>query len=331
MNNKNQQIASKRFYDSHHKHRVFPPNAYVWVFKKDARGKKLSDNYEGPFIVIKHKGNNIYDLKNQVTNNTITRHVSCLKACVRRQTNEGEDVISEVDGHNSDSTISYDSDSTEIDSNHSDSTIIYNSSPTSSNATVTSLILLVLTSVVTAQLHIQESPVLWRRTDKLIVSGSKTWDLTVAVKSPCMNLGLADKTVNDQLYTMCQRLYDNEVMATFSTWCVALSRDPRDANKTDKLVKRQALEIGAGIALEYVVSSIVETARGWFKGPSEHSDDEKVTLLSAELNKLQLHANEAYMVEKAHNEVLRTLARQVASNTKELNEPDRGPYRCGGR
>lgn len=326
MNNKNKQVASRMFYDARHKHREYPANAYVWVFKKDVRGKKLANNYEGPFIVVKHCGNNVYELKNQLTSKKIKRHVSCLKAVVQRHDNN------EIDDHDyqDDDTSSLDSESTEVYTPPSNQSPNRRQSPGAGTSS-TFLVGIIMASLIlmcTSQLHKQESPVVWRRSDKLVLTGNRAWDLTIAMKSPCTrDLGVTDPNAAEQLHMMCQRLFDNEVMTHFNNWCnpvrgIRVAVKEENSTETDEsdISKRQVLEVGAGVALEYVVSSVIESARGWFRGTSEHNDEERVALLTSEVNKLQLHANDAYMAEKAQSEILHTLARQVSTNTKELNE-----------
>lgn len=76
---------------------------------------------------------------------------------------------------------------------------------TMKNLIIWSLALMCVISVSGNQLLRQESSVIWKKTNKLILTGTKTWDLTIAIKSPCVKFYINDQLISTELYAMCQQ------------------------------------------------------------------------------------------------------------------------------
>lgn len=90
--------------------------------------------------------------------------------------------------------------------------------------------------------------------------------------------------------------------------------------KITVLIVKQALMFGAGIAAEYVVTSLVETVRGRFRGDQDRSNEQRLSVLDAELNGLKKHAIEMHEIQRAQNNAMKMLAQQVSTNTKRISE-----------
>lgn len=183
------QISSKEYYDRRHTDSSFDIGTKVWVYRKDGRAKKLSVQYDGFYTVI-DRNNDIYELKHTTFNKTIKRHVSFLKKFTQRDpTNEDPN-----DSSSSSSTSSY---------------ARRTPSPVAGPSGIVAMFTLsTILGGINAQVLRQESLVIWHRADKTILTGSKSWDLTIAMKSPCTNLGISDPNLNNELYSACQRLFE---------------------------------------------------------------------------------------------------------------------------
>lgn len=119
--------------------------------------------------------------------------------------------------------------------------------------------------------------------------------------------------VNEELYTMCQQKFNEEVWLPFNNLC-NIEHDEMGREK------RQALIFGAGLATEYIVTTIVESVRGWFRGEQEQSDQQRINIIDAEMAGLKKHTSEIYLIQKAQNNALKILSQQVTTNTKRIGE-----------
>lgn len=130
----------------------------------------------------------------------------------------------------------------------------------------------------------QDSSIIWHKLDKFVLRGTKVWDLTVAFKSPCVNLNTPNMIYNNEIYSICQRSYEEEIISPFENMCSSSS------NQTGR-EKRQAF--AAGMVSEYIITSLVETIRGYFSNRKEHTNAERISLIDSELGRLNNHLNEA--------------------------------------
>lgn len=153
-----------------------------------------------------------------------------------------------------------------------------------------------LISTNSAQLLKHESPVIWRKTDKILLTGVKAWDLTVAVKSPCTLRGITDARVSTELTRMCQQQYDNMVPRPMNEFC-------RQPISPDREKRQIGVEFVAGVAGEYVITSLVETIRGWFHGSTD-TNDQRLAIIAGEMSKLQLYTAEAYALKRAQSSTI---------------------------
>lgn len=155
----------------------------------------------------------------------------------------------------------------------------------------------------------QESPIIWRITDKIIPTGYKSWDLTIALKSPCIVFNTPNLAYNNELFNACQQLFESQILHPMSELCSP------DNGRT----KRQAFMVG--MLSEYVVTTLVESVRGWFgHGSKEYSDAEKIAQIESESSRLVQHTNEIYLMQRAQTESLKILAKQVSMNAQKIQE-----------
>lgn len=157
----------------------------------------------------------------------------------------------------------------------------------------------------------QESSILWLKTDKVIPKGAKIWDITVAVKSPCINLNTPNPAYNDEMFTSCQHLFNEEILLPMNNMC--------SDNDEHNIEKRQ-LGFGAGVLTEYFATSLVETVRGWIVGSKEQTNAERIAAVEKEMYRLNNHANEVFLIQRSQNDAIKILAKQVTSNTHKINE-----------
>lgn len=307
--------TSKTRYDKKRTNISFDVGQKVWVLKNLARNAKLNNRSDGPYTIAAVRDNNIYELEHDQSSKKIIRHVSLLRKVVERN-----DLDKTISNH-SDTNSNSDNESINIsDPNKSPQGTMSASSSTSSiNAVnVIALMTVTLCCIGTVSTDIpwhQESPVIWHRLDTKVVKGVKQWDLTIGMKSPCIELTkTGEPTVNTDLFNLCQKFYDKEIDYRLDNWCES------KFNESER-IRRQVgvLEFGAGVVAEYVASSIIESVRGVFKSDKEQHIDEQIARLDEEVTKLQKHANQAYLISRTQDELYRVLARQVDINTKEIH------------
>lgn len=84
--------------------------------------------------------------------------------------------------------------------------------------------------------------------------------------------------------------HENKIMKIFNQWCNNSEETFNNEVENHAVFTRQiAGGFVAGIAAEYVLTNILESVRGSFRGPSTSSNDEKLAVINTEMQRLVAH------------------------------------------
>lgn len=85
---------------------------------------------------------------------------------------------------------------------------------------------------------------------------------------------------------MCQQRFTEEIWNPFNTMCHSTG-EPAERERRQV----QAL-FGAGMIAEYIITTTVESVRGWFRGSTDHTDQQRLNVIETEMANLKKHTNE---------------------------------------
>lgn len=355
--NKESQMRSRKYYDDSQQARTFEVGDLVWVHLKDARRPKLSSRYGGPYVIIAKRANDVYEVKHLETNAVILRHVSAFKPCIKNSEHENEEAPS--DPKTQTPSMAGD-ESTPNEGSDDEIPATAAPEPELEPAPVPNLphkhrynlrslaaALVMLFMLIqgphpvnsTEQLLTPESPILWRKTDKVVLRGIQEYEYTIVMESPCLifNALTTDNVLNNHLFVECQTLYKNMIIEKMRLWCaIPPSGETENFETTEKYKrnnmqkltrekKQLAMSLAAGMSIEWCINRIYDTVTGYFRksmSVTSGNSDENGHIIADEINQLRRTVNTTLIVQNARRSVLEGILSNQAyilNNLQNLN------------
>lgn len=229
--NKESQMRSRQYFDASHQPKSFEVGDVVWLHKKEARRPKLRPRYDGPYVIIAKKPHDVYELKHLEIDKkgTILRHVSALKVCHGVNTQEIAETSSSDE--NEDYQDASEGENTDGSSVNDSVNLIQAQEPRRymGERWLKSLVISVVLSLsgfitpILGSEHIltAESPILWKRTEKFVITGLTEYEYMIIFETPC-NIFVSftpDNNLNSQYFTECQTIFKSVIIERINVWC----------------------------------------------------------------------------------------------------------------